>query len=365
MRNNIKAMVKNPYESTKTHLVVVKANPLLIKNIHHRDHHKSMASDIIIDLQALLQQEPTKKLIGRDNEYRQLQSTLKNSINTFIYGVSGTGKTTLLRKAAIEANSSKIRVIYVDCSLYQTANAILREILIDRPVASRNNYDLLKKLIERTKNNKLIVYLDHIERIKQKDIIDQLIKIGICVVIAGETVECLSELGLAVKASIGNMIELKPYTPDEAVEIVQERMAGSVNGIACSIETITKITQMMKGNMASILHTLKVAALTAQNEKKGSIEAISLNELFSVHDYPKGLNVDERLILQILREWKSLPANRLRDLYIEKSRYPRSERAFRNYMENLRTKSLIKALGETRGRAYEIIEEVDGNEDKR
>jgi Cdc6-like AAA superfamily ATPase len=363
MRSNIVPVFSKPYELAKTQLTAVSAKSLAISNIQHRINHKFMTSgqSITIDLEVLSQQEHPKKLMHREAEYRQLVWNLKNSVNTLVYGPHGSGKTALLKQAAAETNSGKVRVVYIDCSLYQTANAVLREILIDRPVASRSNYDLLKKLMERARNTKFVVCLDHIERMKQKEMISQLIQAGICVVIAAETVECLSELGLTVKTSIGSMVELRPYTTGEAVEIVHERMAGGIGGVTCLIETIMKIVQTTKGNIASILSILKVAALRAQHEKRESIQDSDLEGLLSAHDCAEGLNADERLILKILHEWKSLPASRLRDFYIEKSRYPKGERAFRNYMGSLCSKGLVRAQGEARGRIYEIIEgELNG-----
>jgi repressor of nif and glnA expression len=109
---------------------------------------------------------------------------------------------------------------------------------------------------------------------------------------------------------------------------------------------------------------LKVAALRAQKEKRESIKDVDIKDLLTVDDCPERLNADERLILKILQEWKSLPASRLRDFYIQKSGYPKSERAFRKYMEDLCSKGLVKALGQNRGRIYEIIE-GELNEEKR
>jgi len=51
-----------------------------------------------------------------------------------------------------------------------------------------------------------------------------------------------------------------------------------------------------------------------------------------------------------------LPARRLYDFYIQNTRHPKSERSFRNYMESLCSKGLVKAIGEKRGRVYEILE---------
>lgn len=108
--------------------------------------------------------------------------------------------------------------------------------------------------------------------------------------------------------------------------------------------------------MARIINALKATALRAQSERRRSIEDIDIKGLLSGYECPGGLNADERLILRILQEWKSLPASRLRDLYVERSRHPKSDRSFRIYMESLCSRGLVKALGETRGRTYEIIE---------
>jgi hypothetical protein len=63
--------------------------------------------------------------------------------------------------------------------------------------------------------------------------------------------------------------------------------------------------------------------------------------------------------LKILQEWKSLPASRLFAFYREKASYPKGERSFRNYMQSLCSKGLVKALGDKRGRTYEIVGEND------
>jgi len=41
---------------------------------------------------------------------------------------------------------------------------------------------------------------------------------------------------------------------------------------------------------------------------------------------------------------------------LQSVRHPKSERSFRNYMESLCFKGLVKAIGEKRGRIYEIVE---------
>lgn len=366
MRNN-RVSVRKSNRVTTQRLTEVSASFLAINNIQRHVDHQSMDSgqSIAINLHALSQQEPNEKLLYREAECRQLISNIKNSINTAIYGPAGSGKTSLLKHVAVEANSSKIRAIYIDCSLYQTANAVLREILIDRPIASRTNYDLLKKLIERAKSTKFVIFLDHIEYLKQKEIIGQLVQIGICVVIAIESVKYISAMHQVSENSIAGLIGLESYAPSEAVEIIQEKMSGYINGITCSMDTLVKIIQAAQGNLGWVINILKAATMRAQGEKRESIEDTNIDDLISENECIQGLNADETLILRILRKWKSLPASRLLDLYIENSRHPKSERSFRIYLENLCSRSLIKALGETRGRAYEIVEAEQNGEERR
>jgi len=62
-----------------------------------------------------------------------------------------------------------------------------------------------------------------------------------------------------------------------------------------------------------------------------------------------------------LQQWKSLPASILYDFYVQNTRHPKGERSFRNYMENLCSKGLVKAIGEKRGRIYEVVGYVKSN----
>jgi len=69
------------------------------------------------------------------------------------------------------------------------------------------------------------------------------------------------------------------------------------------------------------------------------------------------LSRDEKILLRILEKWKSLPASRLYDFYVQNSGHPKGKRSFRNYMENLCSKGLVKAIGDKRGRIYEMAQE--------
>jgi Cdc6-like AAA superfamily ATPase len=295
-----------------------------------------------------------EKLLFRENEYSQLVTNIKNSANTLVHGPLGSGKTTLLRRASQELSTVSAKVVFIDCSLYQTANAVLRELLIDRPIASRSNYDLLKRLIERARNNKPTICLDHIENLKEKEVIGQLMQIGLCVVIACNGAECISSLDLRARVGIASVLELKPYTEEQTFRILK-KVTDEVPGAKdISDEILSTIAAKTRGNITLALNILKTMVFKSQAQGKDILEDI--NSILIEHDYSGKLNHDEKLLMQVLREWKSLPASRLYDFYVQRSKHPKSERAFRNYMSDLASKGLAKSIGEKRGRVYEIIE---------
>ena len=88
-----------------------------------------------------------EKVIDREKEISALLNSMEIT-NTFLFGPSGTGKTLILRKAIEEFNSINKKAIYIDCSLYQTTNAIFQEILfsLGSIISSKSNYDLTKRL---------------------------------------------------------------------------------------------------------------------------------------------------------------------------------------------------------------------------
>jgi Cdc6-like AAA superfamily ATPase len=96
----------------------------------------------------------SENILHRENALAQLSNPI-NVVNTFVHGPSGSGKTLTIKKAVEEVNTNrKGCVIYIDCSLYQTTNAIFHEILlsISSIVSSKSNYDLTKKLKAKMRN---------------------------------------------------------------------------------------------------------------------------------------------------------------------------------------------------------------------
>jgi len=71
-----------------------------------------MNSKILLNAEALSQSYIPEKLLHREKELNAISACLKNSINSFIHGPLGSGKTLLVKKV-IEASNAK--AIYIDC----------------------------------------------------------------------------------------------------------------------------------------------------------------------------------------------------------------------------------------------------------
>lgn len=336
----------------RSSLSELSANHTLVTYFLSYQEIKSMDS-IITNPEVLSQSYLLEKLLHREKERAELTDNLKNSINTFLCGQCGSGKTALVKSAIRELNKKSI-VQYVDCSIYQTTYSILKEILPRSEfILYRSNYELIKELLKQTRERKFTVCFDNFENLKDKDLIAKFMSMGLTVVLISNNEEELELLNENVRSNIPGIIRLSSYTIEQSFDIIKDR---AEKGLAKWIYTdafIKKISEKIKGNITLGINVLKFSALKAESENKKAIEEVNVQ---INNDCPLKLNQDEKVLMKILEQWRSLPASRLYDFYVQDIRHPKGERSFRNYMESLCSKNLVKAIGEKKGRYYEIVD---------
>jgi len=314
---------------------------------------------ILLDPKLLLLSYIPERVLHREKEINKLAACLKNSIDSFVYGPSGSGKTVMIKRVVEDFNeSSKAKAIYIDCSLYQTTNAIFHEILLslNNIISSKSNYELIKRLKAKIRNidSPLTICLDHFEHLKELETLNRILSLSLNMIIIAEAYDSYRKVNQAIKASITSLIEILSYTTDQVFEILMDRAEEALEKYTYSEDTIRKIAEASSGNVTLALNLLKSQALKAENEGKDSMDDVELN---FENDCPNDkLSDDEKTVIKILKEWKSLPGGRLFDFYKGQARYPKGERSFRNYMQNLCLKGLVKSMGDKRGRVYEIVE---------
>jgi len=318
-----------------------------------------MDVQIFLNSEALSRSYLPEKILHRDKEKAELTNNLKIFVNTFIHGPCGSGKTTLVKSVSRNMNKN-VSVAYIDCSVYQTTYSILKEILPRSEfILYRSNYELIKELLKYAKDKRFAVCFDNFEKLKEKDLIARLMSLNLCVVLISDEEENFSLLNENVRSNIPSIIRLQPYTIEQSFDILRNRADKALAKWSYTDAIIKRIADKIKGNISLGVNALKAAALKAEAENKKAIEEadIRIN-----NDCPQKLSQDEKVLLKILEEWKSLPASRVYDFYIQNSRHPKGERSFRNYMESLCSKGLARAVGEKRGRVYEVVEDVEGND---
>ena len=112
--------------------------------------------------------------------------------------------------------------VYIDCSLYQTANAILREILLSlgSVVASKSNYDHVKRLKKKAEKLKLAVILDHFENLRTHEILKILLGLNVPFCLVSVSFVSYRKMSLALRSRITNVLKISPFTEEETLEIL-------------------------------------------------------------------------------------------------------------------------------------------------
>jgi len=288
----------------------------------------------------------------RDQERALILDYLKNSINTAVYGSPGIGKTTLIKSVVDEINNSFGQAVYVDCSLYHTANAVLREILLflGSVIASKSNYDLTKRLREKTRKARLFVFLDHFDNLKNNDILNILLGLDFCVYLVVDHFESYISMDFRLRTKIANIVKIEKPTNNQISEILKDSASN------VSDEIIQKIVEKSGSNL-----TLAFNILKSIEANRGNVS--TFEQFVSDETNRKVLSEDESAILQILKEKKRISSGELYTLYCDCSEYPKSERSFRKYTGHLCRRGFVKSIGEKRGRFYELIENDKSSED--
>jgi len=308
--------------------------------------------------------ETETRLLYRDEEVQKILMSMENGINTYIHGSIGTGKTTAVKRAIAKFNDSRHKAIYISCAFCETEYPILREI-IDQVnanfaqkifIETRSNYDLvrrLKKERERIQGLKVIA-LDHLQALKEPDIVDHLLEIGFTIILVSDEAKAINKVSALSQSYFANTIHFANWSQEQILKIMHSK-ARHLLGEGCYKESlVTKITQLCNGNIGYGESLLLASALTAIELKKDCVDESDLPE---IQKKEEELSPDEKIILEILKEQHSMQGGQLYKTYCERTRFAKAERTFRNYMRSLCERNLVKAIGTNKGRVYELVEQ--------
>ena len=328
---------------------------------------------IIRDEQPLLEHFVPESITHREGQKQELAECLRpvtlgrKPRNAFLYGPCGTGKTMLIQwmLRELEGHASKARTAYVNCWKRNTTHAALTEILSQMDIYV--NYrqaatELLKRVEKESEKKRLVVCLDEVDSLESQEVLYDLARSGIGLVMVSNDAYALMEMDQRVKSSVNaEYIEFPAYTEGEVFEIVRERAKYGLVPGAIGESGLKMIARLADGDARIAIETLRRAALIAEDREEERISAEHIKKAFgSTHllrktEALKKLNEHEKVLYLLMEKHQKLGTKELWEEYNKEDKKPASQRSYRNYMGHLVKLGLVKARGELTGREYEFL----------
>ena len=325
--------------------------------------------------EALLPEYLPKFLPHRENQIKELAQNLlpavkrKKPQNTFIFGPPGIGKTAVVKFVfrEFEEYSAKVKTVYINCWDYKTPYANLSKAAIEMgifvPRRGWGKDEILEKIIEWLRKSKkgLIVCLDEVDQLNEEVIYDWLRlnqyaenPIGIVFVSNYKDVFVSKEPRIRSSLAIDE-IEFKPYKLNEMIDILKERAKLAFTNFENAAVLLAANHAVQNGGDVRIgLECLLRAGRIAEREKAKKLEVKHVKNVLKKVKAIKPKLIEEKLSeieKAIIKAIKIRPLTS-GELYekITKEGIKISERKFRDYVNNLAERKLIKIEEQRFGR---------------
>ncbi len=315
------------------------------------------------------------RMLHREGQIQEVERCLnpliegRRALNLFLYGPPGTGKTTLIKYMFEELSTRSVsfKPIYINCWERTGKHAIASAMLscVD-PLAplKRTPAELLEsffRIVER-KNYNVVLCLDEVDRMEDKDMLYDLSRGGAALVLISNDPYALADLDPRIKSSLLlNFVEFPKYKPDELVDILKERAEVGLRPGAIEPHLLRVVAVAADGDARVAIATLRNAAMLAESrgagriEKEDVLQSIKAAKKLKVQQILSTLNGEMRLLYSIVEEHGEMSSADLYKAYVERSKNPVAERTYRAYMERLVSLKLVKAEGDVRWRKYRIV----------
>jgi len=321
---------------------------------------------ILVNQEAFEEVFVPERLFHRDGQRNELVRCLQPSLsggkplNAFLYGATGTGKTVLTRHVLkeLEEKTSKVRTVYVNCwqsTTHSLLSNILRE-LGEFLTGKEPGEELVARL---RKYGTFILALDEVDQMSDLNLLYNFVRGGVALICISNDPNALLNIDFRIKSSLSlEPIEFPQYKTNEIYDIVKDRATFALAPNSISQDLLRKVAEYSLGDARVALNILRVAALNAEQKgkkigledvKKGWAESKFLKREKRIED----LNEHQKILVEILRG-KQLSSKELYSEYAKSVEKPISERMYRNYMEELVKKCIVKRRGTSRWRVFEI-----------
>lgn len=198
-----------------------------------------------------------KHILGKEKLlYRAIASDRLESI--ILYGPPGTGKTSI---ASVIANTTKAEFIEMNATAAGKKD-------MEKAVARAN------KLLE-TENQKTLLFIDEIHRFNkaQQDYLLPFVESGLISLIGATTENPYFEVNKAL-LSRSRIFELKPLTPEDIKQAIQNALNDHENGVPkntiLETDALDFLANACSGDIRGALNALEIGYLTTPYENDGT-----------------------------------------------------------------------------------------------
>lgn len=314
-----------------------------------------MSGKIIVNHDVLLPEYLPSKLLFRENEYRELEASVENRVSVVLVGPVGSGKTSLVK--LLQNKLGADRLVYVDCLVRDTEFSVLKAIVPStRAAFMRSTFELIEELRRISQSIAMTVCFDNFVRLRDMNIIDKVSALGITVILVSSVERDLQLLSANATPKFTGIVKLKNYSFQEAMKILNARAEHGLLKGSYNDETLRSIIDSTDGNITLGINVLKAVASKVETEERNMISLEDVVNFLPKNREDLELTEDERVIMGIIREKISVEHKQLYNLYCQSATSPKQERTFRNYMQRLIAKSLVRTDFSNGIRTYEVVD---------
>ncbi len=303
-------------------------------------------------------------LLFRDKQMQDIAKYMTPSLkgergrNVFVYGKTGTGKTSCIKSVIEKVKGlpiSKARITYINCRVYNSRYRILHKIVSDYlPLYAKRGYgivDIYERIINWIEEDGkiLVVVLDEIDSIKDlDDLVYTLTRANSDIKAGGITI-----VGVSNKVSFKevldprslstldeNEIAFPPYNSNELSQIVRERVSeGFVKGVVdpAAVNLAAALAAKDSGDARLALKIIAKAGELAEEKGVGTVgpnevtEAAKFAEEEIAYEVINTLPEHQRLIVYAIA-LLSLQGSRYKRLSNEGEQYLFSGDIYQKYV---------------------------------
>ncbi len=358
-------------------------------------------SDIFSDREVLSPHYTPEKLIFREKEINNIERAIAPALkgergrNLFIYGRTGTGKTTCTKYVINEIKAipnTKAKISYINCRIYNTRFRVMNKIIADHmPNYARRGYgtvDLYERLTNwiEEDNKILIIVLDEIDIIKDlDDLVYTMTRIngdlrggGVAMIGISNKVSFKDELDpRSLSALYESELVFPQYYSDEIYAIIKDRcQRGFKPGVVNDdiLHFVAAAAAREGGDARLSLKVLSRSGELAEEHAQQKItmaeaeEAVKIAESEIVYELISSLPEHQKLVLYSIvllaqsgGSYKKLTDgidtylfsgeiySRYKSIAESLKKAPKSERWYRNYISELEMQGLVASFDSGKG----------------